>query len=83
MLTEPVQSSFEHCTFEYMKSHAEELSPMLEIVFRGGGGSFVNKGTNGRWHDLLSRETIDRYERIATEKLGADCAHWLATGAAR
>lgn len=70
----------EHCTFDYMKSHAEELSPMLEVVFRGGGGSFVNKGTNGRWCDMLPQEDIDRYERIANEKLGAECARWLAHG---
>lgn len=70
----------EHCSFDYMKRHAEELSPMLEVAFRGGGSSFVHKGTNGRWNDLLSTEDIDRYERIAVEKLGPECAHWLATG---
>ena len=37
----------EHCTFDYMKEHAEELSVMLKDGFQGGLKTFVYKGTNG------------------------------------
>jgi len=70
----------EHCTFDYMKENVAALSPMLEVVFRGGGKSFVHKGTNGRWRDVLSREDNEKFERLASENLSPECVHWLATG---
>ena len=42
--------------------------------------SFINKGTNGRWRDLLSADDIRKYESFAASRLTPDCAHWLATG---
>ena len=42
--------------------------------------TFINKGTNGRWRDVLSPAESLAYERMAEEKLGADCARWLKTG---
>lgn len=74
----------EHCTFDYMKKNAAKLSKMFDQeIFRGGLTNFVNKGTNGRWRDLLSAEDIANYEKAARENLSADCAHWLATGELR
>lgn len=70
----------EHCTFDYMKNHAELVSPLGGSVWEGGGKTFINKGTNGRWRDTLTTEDIANYERTAVEQLGEDCARWLATG---
>jgi len=70
----------EHCTFDYMKRTGDELSAILGIAFQGGGKSFINKGTNGRWRDVLSAEEIAKYERAAQQNLTPDCARWLATG---
>lgn len=71
----------EHCTFDYMKKNAPALSNMFdEKIFQGGLGNFINKGSNGRWHDRLSAEDIEKYERVVNENLSPDCAHWLATG---
>jgi aryl sulfotransferase len=47
----------------------------------GGAETFVHKGVNGRWRDTLTAEDSTRYEALARERLGADCAQWLATGA--
>jgi aryl sulfotransferase len=70
----------EHCTFDYMKENAPALSKMFdETVFRGGLVNFINKGTNGRWHDRLSADDIEKFERVVSENLSPDCAHWLAT----
>jgi aryl sulfotransferase len=70
----------EHCTFEYMKANADQLSPRLSEVFSGGGKSFINKGTNGRWRDILTASDSQKYEEFATKYLSPECARWLAAG---
>jgi aryl sulfotransferase len=72
----------EHCSFDYMKSHAATLAPMFETSLEGGAQAFIYKGTNGRWRDVLTAEDIARYEEHALRHLSADCAHWLASGEA-
>ncbi len=74
---------FEHCSFDYMKAHAELAAPLGGAVWEGGAKTFINKGTNGRWRDVLSAEESRKYEEMALRNLGPDCAHWLATGERR
>jgi aryl sulfotransferase len=73
----------EHCSFDYMKAHAEKVAPLGGQVFEGGAPTFINKGVNGRWRDVLPAEDSAAYERIAVEKLGQECASWLNTGSVR
>ena len=68
-----------HCDIDFMREHARKYE-VLEILFEGGGGNFINKGTNGRWKDVLTRKEIDRCDEIAVAELGEACAHWLKTG---
>ena len=70
----------EHSTFDYMKSHAESVTPMGGMMFEGGAQTFINKGTNGRWKDVLTSADISAYERTAEHELGRDCAQWLKHG---
>ena len=70
----------DHCSFDFMKAHADQVAPLGGVIFEGGGKSFINKGVNGRWRDVLSAEESAAYERMALEKLGPDCARWLETG---
>jgi len=70
----------EHCTFDYMKSHAERVVPGGGVFWEGGATTFINKGTNGRWRDVLAPEESLAYERMAVERLGPECARWLMTG---
>ena len=72
----------EHCSFDYMKTHAENVAPMGGAIFEGGATTFINKGVNGRWRDVLSGDEIAAYEAKALAELGPECAHWLATGEA-
>lgn len=74
------ETMVEHCTFAYMKRNAEQIVPLGGAVFEGGAQTFIHKGTNGRWRDILSAEEIQQYEQIAQAQLGEACAHWLATG---
>lgn len=70
----------EHCSFDYMKKNAVKSTPLGGIFWDGGAETFINKGVNGRWKDMLSAEDSERYESIAAEKLGTECANWLKTG---
>jgi aryl sulfotransferase len=70
----------EHCGFAYMKTHATETAPLGGVFWEGGAQSFINKGTNARWRDVLTADDNARYEAMARDKLGELCAHWLATG---
>ena len=70
----------EHCTFDYMKAHSERYAPAGGMPWEGGGDTFIHKGVNGRWRDVLSPAESLAYERMAVERLGEDCARWLATG---
>jgi len=69
----------EHCQFDYMKANAARVTgELVEKVFNGGAKSFVNKGTNGRWQSVLTKDDCARYETVARQKLGPECAAWLA-----
>ena len=70
----------EHCSFDYMKTHAAHVAPLGGDIFEGGAGVFINKGVNGRWRDVLTDEDNAHYERRAVEELGEACAAWLANG---
>ena len=70
----------EHCSFNYMKAHADKVAPLGGAVFEGGAPDFMNKGVNGRWKDTLSEADSHDYEKAAIDKLGPECAHWLMTG---
>jgi aryl sulfotransferase len=69
-----------HCSFDYMHENAEQAVPLGGMPWKGGAKTFIHKGTNGRWRDVLTDADNARYEKMAHEKLGAECAHWLATG---
>jgi aryl sulfotransferase len=70
----------EHCTFDYMKRTAVANPSMLDAMFKGGGNTFFNKGTNGRWRDVLCTADLQKYEQIANANLTPECARWVATG---
>ncbi len=70
----------EHCTFDYMKAHAERIVPRGGASWVGGAGTFMHKGTNGRWRDFLSDDDVQAYESKAIAELGPECAAWLARG---
>ena len=70
----------EHCAFDYMKEHPSKSVPLGGIFWDGGAQTFIHKGTNGRWRDVLTPDDCARYEAAAAEHLGAECARWLANG---
>jgi aryl sulfotransferase len=69
----------EHCSLDFMKKRAVRVESLAKN-FEGGGANFINKGTNGRWKDVLSAEDIAKCDAVAAQNLSPDCAHWLRTG---
>lgn len=69
-----------HSSFDWMKANAGKAAPLGGAVWQGGAETFVNKGTNGRWRDVLTAEDIAAYEARALAELGPECARWLAEG---
>lgn len=63
-----------------MKAHAAQSVPFGGSIFEGGAKSFMHRGVNGRWKEILTTEGIERYEQAAIENLGEECAFWLSTG---
>ena len=67
-------------SFSNVKQRAEELLPGMERSFNGGAQTFINKGTNGRWREVLTGDDLALYEAAVVRELTPDCAHWLEHG---
>jgi len=69
-----------HSGFAWMKAHAAQSAPMGGMLWEGGAETFIHKGSNGRWMDILTADDNARYEAMAVEQLGPECAAWLKSG---
>ncbi len=61
----------EMVTFKRVKENAEQL---------GAPQYFFYKGTNGRWHNVLTDADLELYHAAVGRELSPDCAHWLENG---
>jgi len=43
-----------HCRFDWMKRHAAQAAPLGGVFWDGGAETFIHKGVNGRWRDVLT-----------------------------
>jgi len=73
----------EHCGFDWMKANGTAAVPLGGAPWDGGAETFIHKGINGRWRDVLTAEDCRHYEDAAQRELGADCAAWLAGNAGK
>ena len=69
-----------HCSFDYMRANAPKTVPFDGALWEEGIKSFIYKGINDRWSEILDSDEILKYENSAVVELGDECAHWLATG---
>lgn len=72
----------ELASFDSMKERAPEEIPMAKTFFEGGSDIFINKGTNGRWKDVMTPAQLAQYDRRVKETLSPACARWLENGGA-
>ena len=59
-----------------MKKEASANEVMMPVIWQGGAERFFFKGTNGRWHDVLTDDDIALYETAAT-RLEPGFRRWL------
>lgn len=69
----------EHCGLDYMRARLA-TNESLKQTFKDGARTFFNRGTNGRWKDVLSAQEAARCDEEAAQHLTRACAHWLRTG---
>jgi len=69
----------ERCTFESMQARGADIGP-FERFFEGGAKSFLFKGTNGRWRDVLTPDELASYAKHVAEVLPPGAGIWLERG---
>ena len=80
MPEDTLPSIVEAVTFKTMKNNAERIFPELGRSFRGGAQTFIYKGTNGRWKEVLAAGDLELYEAAVSRELTPECALWLEHG---
>ncbi|MFQ5565887.1 MAG: sulfotransferase domain-containing protein [Paracoccaceae bacterium] len=69
-------------SFKAMKERGADYAPRGGATWKGGADTFLNKGTNGRWRDVVSPSELALYDAACERALTPDCRAWLATGGA-
>jgi aryl sulfotransferase len=69
----------DRCTFESMKKRSAEIAD-FEAHFIGGADTFLYKGTNGRWRDVLTAQEVEAFHRRSKELLLPDAIAWTTSG---
>jgi aryl sulfotransferase len=70
----------EAVSFKSMKANAESVVGQAAEFWNGGARRFINKGTNGRWREVLDDEDLGAYRAMVDEVLSPSCARWLEEG---
>jgi aryl sulfotransferase len=66
--------------FDSMKRNADALMPTAGNIWKGGGQTFLNKGTNGRWRDVYAQEDLDSYDAKVAKEFSPSLANWVEHG---
>ena len=75
-----VESIVEATSFQLMKEKAEDYVPAGGRAWVGGAQTFMNKGINGRWKNVLVPEDLSLYHESASRILSPSCQQWLENG---
>jgi aryl sulfotransferase len=67
-------------SFDQMKSKGELYAPGGGQFWKGGAKTFLHKGTNGRWREVLSEEELELYDAACERALTPECRDWLEHG---
>jgi len=65
----------ERCTFASMKQRSAEIND-FDRLFIGGADTFLYKGTNGRWRDVLTADEVAAFDQQSAIRLPADVNAW-------
>ena len=64
-------------SFDYMKNNGAEIMGRAEQSFKGGAKTFIHRGENGRWKNMLNDTEKALYEHAADRSLDAEARLWL------
>ena len=67
-------------SFGRMREQGSVYVSGAEAMWKGGTSTFLYKGTNGRWRDVLSAEELALYDAACERTLSPDCRAWLENG---
>ena len=67
-------------SIEAMREAAETYVPDAGASWQGGAKTFINRGINGRWKDILSQDELMLYDLACDKILSPDCRDWLENG---
>jgi aryl sulfotransferase len=67
-------------SFAEMKRQGERYVPGGGQFWKGGAQTFLHKGTNGRWRDVLSDDDLKLYDAACDRALTRECRRWLEHG---
>ncbi|MEE8556534.1 MAG: sulfotransferase domain-containing protein [Myxococcota bacterium] len=67
-------------SFAEMKKHGEKYAPGGGSFWKGGAATFIHKGTNGRWREVLTDEDLELYDAACERSLTPECRKWLENG---
>ncbi len=67
-------------SFTEMKRQGELYAPGGGQFWKGGAQTFLHKGTNDRWRDVLSNQELALYDAACERVLTVECRNWLEKG---
>jgi len=67
-------------SFAEMKQQGDLYVPGGGELWKGGASTFMHKGTNGRWRDVLSDEELTLYDAACKRILTDECREWMENG---
>ena len=74
------RASSKATTFSEMKQRGEQYAPGGGEHWEGGAQTFLHKGTNGRWREVLSDEELELYDAACRRTLDPACRKWMEEG---
>jgi aryl sulfotransferase len=66
--------------FETMRAQGDQLMPGAHMAWDGGSQTFLHKGFNGQWRNVLTADDLAAYDALVRAEFPADLAAWLEHG---
>jgi aryl sulfotransferase len=67
-------------SFESMRENGSILMPHAEMAWEGGAKTFLHKGTNGRWRDIISKDDLAAFDAKVKANFSPALAAWIENG---
>lgn len=67
-------------SFAEMKQQGARYAPGGGLFWKGGADTFLHKGTNGRWRELLDADELALYDAACARELPPACRRWMEQG---